>query len=241
MPIYVGTSGYNYPEWKGNFYPEKLPTAKMLGYYAERFSTVEINYTYYRMPNQKTLDGWCRTTPDRFKFTLKAPKRITHDARLKDCEDSTRYFTDIASKMEAKLAALLFQLPPSFKKDLVLLDDFLQCLPPGTRAAFEFRHGSWLCDEVYARLKQSNLALCVADNENFWTPIEVTADFGYFRLRDEGYTPEDIKRWANDIQSKTTTCSEVYVYFKHEEEGKGPEFARMFTQALGCSGDEVMR
>ena len=233
--LYIGTSGYNYPEWKGSFYPEKLANTKMLAYYAERFSTVEINYTYYRMPNQKTLDNWCQTTPGEFKFTLKAPKRITHDARLKDCEESTRYFTDVASKLGPKLAALLFQLPPSFKKDLGLLENFLQCLPLGTRAAFEFRHGSWLCDEVYARLKERNLALCVADNENFWTPIEITADFGYFRLRDEGYTPEDIKRWAQDIQSKTTACSDVYVYFKHEEEGKGPEFARMFLDALSNS------
>jgi uncharacterized protein YecE (DUF72 family) len=232
MPIYIGTSGYNYPEWKGSFYPEKLANTKMLAYYAERFSTVEINYTYYRMPNQKTLDSWCQTTPDNFKFTLKAPKRITHDARLKDCEESTRYFTDVASKMGQKLAALLFQLPPSFKKDLSLLENFLQCLPDGTRAAFEFRHGSWLCEEVYARLKERNLALCVADNENFWTPIEITADFGYFRLRDEGYTPEDIKRWAHDIQSKTTACTDVYVYFKHEEEGKGPEFTRLLIDAL---------
>ena len=232
MSILVGTSGYNYPEWKGSFYPEKLPTTKMLPYYAERFPTVEINYTYYRMPNQKTLDGWNEATPENFKLTLKAPKRITHDARLKGCEDSVTYFTQIAAKIGPKLGALLFQLPPSFKKDLALFDTFLECLPAGTRAAFEFRHGSWLCDEIYTRLKERNLALCIADNENFWTPVEITADFGYFRLRDEGYTPEDIERWAHDIRDKTSTCTDVYVYFKHEEEGKGPEFARLFINAL---------
>jgi uncharacterized protein YecE (DUF72 family) len=233
MPVFVGTSGYNYPEWKGNFYPQKLATTKMLAYYAERFATVEINYTYYRMPNQKTLDGWCQATPEEFRFTLKAPKRITHDARLKDCEDSARYFSEVATQLGAKYGALLFQLPPSLKKDLGLLDAFLQCLPAGTRAAFEFRHGSWLGDDVYARLQEKNFALCVADNENFWTPLEVTADFGYFRLRDEGYTTEDIVRWAQDIRAKTAACTDVYVYFKHEDAGKGPEFAKTFLQVLG--------
>lgn len=232
MPIWVGTSGYNYPEWKGSFYPEKLPTTKMLSYYAERMSTVEINYTYYRMPNQKTLDGWNAQTPDAFKLTLKAPKRITHDARLKECSDPLRYFTQTAVKLGPKLGALLFQLPPSFKKDLALFDDFLAEFPPDVCAAFEFRHGSWLCDELYTRLKEKNLALCVADNENFWAPIEITTSYAYFRLRDEGYTSSDIARWARDIVDKASSCTDVYVYFKHEEAGKGPEFARQFMEAL---------
>jgi uncharacterized protein YecE (DUF72 family) len=232
MSIWVGTSGYNYPEWKGSFYPEKLPASSMLSFYAERLPTVEINYTYYRMPNAKTLESWNRETPERFRLTLKAPKRITHDARLKDCADNVKYFTEMAAKLGPKLGALLFQLPPSLKQDLGVFDAFLETLPPGVCAAFEFRHGSWLNEEIYARLRSRNLALCVADSETKETPVTITADYAYFRLRDEGYTPDDLARWAHTVQEKTADCREVYVYFKHEEEGKGPEFARVFLDNL---------
>jgi uncharacterized protein YecE (DUF72 family) len=159
MTVWVGTSGYNYPEWKGSFYPQKLPTAKMLPYYAERFSTVEINYSFYRMPNEKILAGWSRETPDGFKLTLKAPKRITHDARLRDCAEPLGLFLRVANTLGAKLGAILFQLPPYFRKDLKVLDAFLEILPAEVRATFEFRHASWLDNEVYARLKARNLAL----------------------------------------------------------------------------------
>ena len=230
--IWVGTSGYNYPEWKGTFYPEWLPAAKMLPYYAERFPTVEINYTFYRAPNEKILQGWDQATPDRFKLTLKAPKRITHDARLRDCADRVRQFLETAAILGPKLGALLFQLPPNLKKDVALLDAFLDSFPPRVCAAFEFRHASWLDDEVYGRLRDRNLALCVADSEKLSTPVEVTADYGYFRLRDEGYTPADITRWADVIRGNTSACRDVFVYFKHEEEGKGPEFARLLIEAL---------
>jgi uncharacterized protein YecE (DUF72 family) len=233
MAIWVGTSGYNYPEWKGSFYPEKLPAAQMLPYYAERLSTVEINYTYYRTPNQKILAGWNTATPERFRLTLKAPKRITHDARLKDCADRLQYFIDTAATLGPKLGALLFQLPPNFKQDLAVLDAFLESFPAGTVAAFEFRHGSWLNDEVYRRLAARNLALCVADSETMATPVQITADYAYFRLRDEGYTPEDIARWAQTIRDSTGGCKDVFVYFKHEEAGKGPQFARLLLEALG--------
>lgn len=236
MAIWVGTSGYNYPEWKGSFYPEKLPASQMLSYYSERLSTVEINYTYYRMPNAKTLESWNIATPERFKLTLKAPKRITHDARLRDCADNVRYFTEIAARLGPKLGALLFQLPPNFKKDLAVLDAFLETLPAGLCAAFEFRHGSWLVDEVYERLRARNLALCVADSQTMTTPVVATADYAYFRLRDEGYTAEDIARWAATIHGEGAARREVYVYFKHEEEGKGPEFARALLDALTPTG-----
>jgi uncharacterized protein YecE (DUF72 family) len=232
MSIWIGTSGYNYPEWKGSFYPEKLPTAKMLPYYAERFSTVEINYTFYRMPNEKILAGWNRETPERFKLTLKAPKRITHDARLRDCADAVHRFLETANTLGPKLGALLFQLPPYFRKDLTVLDDFLALLPAGTCGAFEFRHASWLDDEVYARLKAKNLALCIADSEKASTPLQMTADYAYFRLRDEGYTSTDIAKWAAVIHEKTARCRETYVYFKHEEAGKGPEFVRLLMNEL---------
>ena len=186
VAIWVGTSGYNYPEWKGSFYPETMPAAKMLPYYAERFPTVEINYTFYRTPNEKILDGWNKATPDRFKLTLKAPKRITHDARLRDCADPVRQFLETAATLGPKLGALLFQLPPNFKKDLPLFDAFLEAFPPRVCAAFEFRHTSWLDEEVYARLRARNLALCVADSEKLSTPVEITADYAYFRLARRG-------------------------------------------------------
>ncbi|HXS20175.1 MAG TPA: DUF72 domain-containing protein [Steroidobacteraceae bacterium] len=235
MAIWVGTSGYNYPEWRGSFYPEKFPTTKMLVYYAERLKTVEINYTFYRSPKPDILAGWSRQTPDGFKFTLKAPKRITHDARLRECAESLKYFLDTAGTLGPKLAMLLFQLPPFFKKDVAVLDAFLESFPPGVRAAFEFRHFSWLSDEVYERLKARNLTLCIADNENSSTPVEITADYGYFRLRDEGYTPGDIEKWARTIVEKTGRCRDVFVYFKHEEAGKGPQFARLLLDALGAA------
>jgi uncharacterized protein YecE (DUF72 family) len=232
MSVWVGTSGYNYPEWKGSFYPEKMAAAKMLPYYAERFSTVEINYTFYRTPTEQILDGWNAATPAGFRLTLKAPKRITHDARLRDCGDRVRQFLETAASLGPKLGALLFQLPPNLKKDLALFDAFLDAFPPRVDAAFEFRHTSWLDDEVFSRLRARNLALCVADSEKLSTPAEITADYGYFRLRDQGYTPADIARWAELIREKTAACREVFVYFKHEEEGKGPEFARLLVERL---------
>ena len=233
MSIWVGTSGYNYPEWKGSFYPENLPAAKMLPYYAERFPTVEINYTFYRAPNEKILEGWSKATPDHFKLTLKAPRRITHDARLRDVGDRVRQFLDTAATLGPKLGVLLFQLPPNLKKDLDLFDVFLDAFPPRVCAAFEFRHTSWLDDEIYTRLRARNLALCVADSEKLSTPVEITADYGYFRLRDEGYTPDDIARWGDIIQERTAECRDVFVYFKHEEEGKGPEFGKLLMERLG--------
>ena len=232
MANWVGTSGYNYPEWKGSFYPEKLPAAKMLPYYAERFATVEINYTFYRVPNQKILAGWSSGTPQGFRLTLKAPKRITHIAKLRDCSELLEYFLRVSATLGPKLGAILFQLPPYFRKDLAVLDAFLAQLTPGMCAAFEFRHASWMDAEVFARLKAGNIALCVADSEKFSTPVEITASYAYFRLRDEGYTPEDLQRWAETIRANTAACRDVYVYFKHEEAGKGPQFARILLDAL---------
>jgi uncharacterized protein YecE (DUF72 family) len=235
MAIWVGTSGYNYPEWRGSFYPEKFSAAKMLPYYAERLDTVEINYTFYRTPNAKIMEGWAGAVPERFKFTLKAPKRITHIARLKDCAGPLQYFVGTAAALGPKLGVLFFQLPPYMKKDLAVLDEFLDALPSGAQASFEFRHRSWLSDEVYGRLKAKKLALCVADSEKLSTPVEITADYAYFRLRDEGYTPRDIAHWAHTIREKTAACRDVFVYFKHEESGKGPEFARLLLEALKTS------
>jgi uncharacterized protein YecE (DUF72 family) len=235
--IWVGTSGYNYPEWKGSFYPKDLPQAKMLPYYAARFPTVEINYTFYRMPTEKLVGGWAAQVPAPYKLTLKAPRRITHDSRLKNCGPLVAAFCAVAGSLGDKLGALLFQLPPNAKKDLPLFDAFVSDLPPGARAAFEFRHPSWIEDDVFERLRRRNLALCVADSAKMSTPVQITADYAYFRLRDEGYTADDIARWADTIARETTLCRDVFVYFKHEEEGKGPEFARLLMQDLGIASD----
>ena len=230
--IWIGTSGYNYPEWKGSFYPSDLAAAKMLPYYAARFPTVEINYSFYRLPNEKMVAAWAAATPPAFRLTLKAPKRITHDRRLRDCADLVKAFCDVAGTLGDKLGVLLFQLAPNFRKDLDVFDAFLADLPPGARAAFEFRHPSWLDDDVYERLRRRNLALCVADTEKLSTPVVPTADYGYFRLRDEGYTPDAIARWAAVIREHAAGWTDTYVYFKHEEAGKGPQFAAALRERL---------
>ncbi|HET7874679.1 MAG TPA: DUF72 domain-containing protein [Methylomirabilota bacterium] len=228
----IGTSGYNYPEWRGSFYPEKFPTGKMLPYYAEHFSTVEINYTFYRMPNAKTVAGWDGETPAGFSFALKAPRRITHDARLKDVEEPLRYFLDTVRELGPKLGPILFQLPPSFKQELGRLEDLLARLPRGLRFAFEFRHDSWFTDALYARLKTRNSALCIADTEKGTTPLVATADFGYFRLRDEGYSDRELAEWAKTVKRLGSDWKDVFVYFKHEESGVGPALAQKLQALL---------
>jgi uncharacterized protein YecE (DUF72 family) len=232
--ILVGTSGYNYPEWKGSFYPPDLPVAKMLPYYAGKFPTVEINYTFYRMPTPKLIAGWRAQVPAGFRFTLKAPKRITHDKRLRAAEvvESVNGFMTAASELGPQLAALLFQLPPNFKKDLGLLKEFVALLPPKTTAAFEFRNVSWLGDEVFDVLRARNLALCIADSETRETPIVTTADYAYLRLRDEGYGDVDIAEWTETAKKLAVTAKDVFVYFKHEDEGKGAAFGLQMMDLL---------
>ena len=230
--IFVGTSGYNYPEWKGSFYPQTLAAAKMLPYYAERFRTVEINYTFYRMPTPALVAGWAAQVSSDFKFTLKAPRRITHDRRLKGVADSLQSFCAAAAALGPQLGALLFQLPPSLRKDTSLFDGFLETLPSPICAAFEFRHDSWLDQEIFTRLRSRNLALCIADSEQRTTPVMATANYAYLRLRDEGYTEVHIAEWASRVSELATRCQDVYVYFKHEDQGKGPEFARMLIERL---------
>jgi uncharacterized protein YecE (DUF72 family) len=230
--FWVGTSGYNYPEWKGRFYPPGLSSPKMLGFYAARFRTVEINYSFYRMPTSKTLSGWASGTPDGFRFTLKAPRRITHDARLQGCGELVESFCDLAMALGPKLGVLLFQLPPSFKQDTKVLDEFLGWLKPGIRAAVEFRHESWHAEPVYDVLRARRAALCVADSERMSTPVVTTAPFGYFRLRDEGYTDADLTRWADALREQAKVCEDTYAYFKHEEAGKGPELAASLLDRL---------
>lgn len=235
--IWIGTSGYNYPEWKGSFYPVDLPTAKMLPFYAGKFRTVEINYTFYRMPTAKIVTGWAAQVPAEFRFTLKAPKRITHDKRLRAAEvsDSLGAFVTAAAELGPRLGALLFQLPPNFKKDVPLLAEFLTLLPPKVTAAFEFRHDSWLDDQVYETLRARNVALCIADSATRDTPAITTADYAYLRLRDEGYQDTDIQRWADVARELAVGSTDVFVYFKHEDEGKGAAFGQQMSRLLEIS------
>ncbi len=234
MRVRVGTSGYNFPEWKGTFYPAKLPAAQMLEYYAQRLSTVEVNYTFYRMPNAKTVVGWDQATPAGFTFVLKAPQRITHMARLKDVDDPLRYFIETARKLGPKLGPMLFQLPPNFKKDLDRLNDLLTQFPADLRCAWEFRHESWFSDDVYAALRTANAALCVADTEEKHTPLVATADFGYMRLRDEGYAKTDLEQWAKTVQDVGKEWQDAFIFFKHEESGIGPKLAQQFVTMLAA-------
>ena len=212
---------------------EDASSAKMLPYYAERFSTVEINYTFYRMPSEKTIGGWVEATPDGFLFTLKASRRITHHAKLRDCDELAGLLFERARGLGDKLGIVLFQLPPYFKKDLETLAGFLDLVPADIRAAFEFRSKSWLSDDVYELLRERGAALCIKDDEKFSTPVEITAGHAYFRLRDEGYTAKTAyAEWADTIRGGTRGLDDVFIYFKHEDKGVGPEFARMMAAAL---------
>jgi uncharacterized protein YecE (DUF72 family) len=232
MRVHVGTSGYNYPEWRGTFYPEDLPAKRMFAYYAERFSAVEINYTFYRMPTPKTTEAWRAQAPEGFRYVLKAPKRITHERRLVDCADTLAFFCDSARGLAEHRGPLLFQLPPNLKCDPARLEAFLALMPADAQAAFEFRHESWHTGEVLGLLRAKGAALCIADFGDRSTPVVATARHGYLRLRDEGYTPADLDAWADAVQARDDEWDDVWVFFKHEDEGKGPEFARAFIDRL---------
>jgi len=229
MRLRVGTSGYNFPEWKGSFYPPKLPSAKWLEYYATQLGTVEINYTFYRMPSARTVAGWDAATPAAFAFVLKAPQRITHIARLKNVDEPLRFFLETARRLGPKLGPILFQLPPNFKKDVDLLGDLVTQFPADLRCAWEFRHASWFGDDVYEVLRTGNAALCVADTAEGTTPLESTADFGYVRLRDEGYAKRALEDWVEKVRGLGTAWTDAYVFFKHEEMGEGPKLAAKFA------------
>jgi uncharacterized protein YecE (DUF72 family) len=231
--IHIGTSGFQYDEWKGTFYPEKLSKAKMLPYYAEHFDTTEINYSFRRIPNENTLGNWSAATPAHFLFSLKAPEAITHHAMLRDCAETVGRFHRAVSLLGEKLGIILFQLPPRLRADLPVLSAFLEELPKDLRSAFEFRHPSWFNDETFATLRSHNVALCVADTDDLETPILSTADYVYFRLRRTDYTEEDIARWAGRILDLTPKGSQTFVYFKHEEAGVGPKFARSLIKHTG--------
>ncbi|PYM27443.1 MAG: DUF72 domain-containing protein [Candidatus Rokuibacteriota bacterium] len=232
MQIRVGTSGWNYPEWKGSFYPADMKPAGMLAYYAARFATVEVNNTFYRMPTQKAVDGWAAAVPAPFVFVLKAPQRITHFARLRDVDEPVRVFCDVARTLGPRLGPLLFQLPPNFKVDTGRLADLLALLPPDVRAAFEFRNATWFTDEVYTRLAGRNAALCIADNDNGATPAVATADWGYLRLRATGYSDDDLRAWLATMRRIGAHWRDAFVFFKHEDKGTGPALGARLMELL---------
>ncbi|MGZ5493534.1 MAG: DUF72 domain-containing protein [Thermoanaerobaculia bacterium] len=232
MRVLVGTSGYSYKEWKGSFYPDDLPAAKFLPFYASHFDTVEINNTFYRMPEAKTVAKWAGEVPEKFVFVLKAPQRITHQKRLAGAEDDVRFFFEAAAELGPKLGPVLFQLPPFSRKDVSRLRNFLKVLPRHP-VAFEFRHETWFDDEVSSVLRDHDAALCVADTDEVADPGSLqmsTASWGYLRLRRTEYRDGEIERWAERV--KQQPWSSAFVFFKHEDEGKGPAFARTFRDAL---------
>jgi len=228
MRMLTGTSGYSYKEWVGSFYPEKTPASAMLRYYAERFPTVEINNTFYRMPDTSLLERWAQEVPAEFAFTLKVPQRITHIKRLKNVEADVTEFTRRAAVLGDKLGMFLFQLPPTLRKDLPRLRDFLDAMPPGRRVAVEFRHDSWQDDEVYETLRAHHAALCVADTDEGDTPFVSTSNDAYLRLRRTQYSESDLRAWADRIAAQP--LERAYVYFKHEDEALAPRFARQLAE-----------
>jgi len=232
MRCLAGTSGFAYKAWKGSFYPADLADDGMLAHYASRLPTVEINNTFYRMPKESVVLAWADQVPDAFRFVLKASRRITHMGRLKGVESELAYFLQVSQALGDKRGPSLFQLPPNMKKDLDRLTAFLDLLPRDWRAAFEFRHASWFDDDVYAALRSRNAALCIADqgDEEDATPFVTTGDWGYLRLRREAYDAAALADWASRI--RTTSWSETFVYFKHEDGAAGPRFAEELNQLL---------
>jgi len=228
--IFIGTSGFSYTEWRGSFYPEDLPTKNFLQYYAERFTTTEINNTFYRLPTPKLVSGWSQAAPDGFVFTLKLSQKITHIRRLKDVDSEMRFFLETAAGLNEKLGPILVQLPPNFKKNAELLSEFLKSYASGHKLAFEFRHESWFDEDVYQVLKDHQAALGVVESEKEGAPDPpsiVTGPFVYMRLRKGDYSDAELERWARWILKQTVP---VYCYLKHDE--KAPVLASGLIDAL---------
>ncbi len=230
MKLYTGTSGFSYKEWKGPFYPEKHKAGDMLAYYAERLTAVEINNTFYRLPNASVLEGWCEQTPAGFRFSIKASRRITHMKRLKEADEEVAYLLKTVESLGDRLGMVLYQLPPNLKKDTERLAAFLKLLDGSSaRSVFEFRHESWLDDEVEGMLRDAGCALCIADVDEAPAPELVqTAPFAYVRLRREAYTDDDLAAWVKRVAG--SGAEEAYVFFKHEDAGAGPKLAMRFAE-----------
>ena len=226
---WIGTSGYSYDEWKGNFYPEAMASKDMLRFYAERFPTVEINNTFYRMPKDSVVRSWAEQVPEGFRFVIKGSQRITHIRRLRECDDLLRYLFAVVDVLGPRLGPVLFQLPPNFRKDLGRLTSFFDAMPGRRRVAVEFRHASWFDDEVFEALRARGAALCIADTgEEPVAPLVATADWGYLRLRREDFSAKELRAWAQKIREQP--WGDAYVFLKHEEEGRGPKLAAQLTK-----------
>ncbi|HEX6314304.1 MAG TPA: DUF72 domain-containing protein [Gemmatimonadaceae bacterium] len=230
MRLLAGTSGYAFKEWKGSFYPEGVKDDGMLGYYATRFPTVEINNTFYRLPRENVLQAWASQVPDTFTFAIKASQRITHYARLKpESKDLLQYLLQNTTVLGSKLGPVLFQLPPNMEKNIDRLRTFLDFLPPGRRFTFEFRHSSWFDEDVVAALKEKDVAMTIIDQDDFVTPPIATASWGYVRLHRLDYSSLTLAQWAERIKEPGWT--DAYVYFKHDEGvGSGPPAVDAFRQ-----------
>ena len=235
--LFVGTSGFAYPAWKPGFYPARLPANQFLKHYAERLNCVEINYTFRRLPAATTLAAWVEATPAGFVFAVKANMRITHILRLRNAEQATEIFLKAIDPLRTsrRLGPILFQLPPQMKCDVGLLRSYLGLLPKGMRYAFEFRHASWLVDEVYDELRRSNVSLCVAESEKLEVPEVITAGFVYYRLRKPEYTEEDVDALAARARELLATGRDLYLMFKHEESPAGALNAEMLLKKAGGS------
>jgi len=231
-PIWFGTSGFSYKEWRPIFYPEGLSDKQFLQYYSSRLNSVEIDSTFYRMPTAKTIEAWRGSTPENFKFTIKASQQITHRQRLKVPSEALDYFLSVVPGLETRLGLVLYQLPPFFKCDVQKLEAFLSILPRGTRAAFEFRHDSWFIADVYKLLRDHNVALCIHDADDHTTPMELTAGLTYVRLRRSEYDDGRRKEWQDRIRSWASAGIEVFAYIKHEDNPNAPLIALKFAEGL---------
>jgi uncharacterized protein YecE (DUF72 family) len=224
--IYVGTSGYSYKEWKGSFYPENVPAKDMLSYYASHFQAVELNNTFYRIPQPSMVESWKAQVPDSFRFSVKASQRITHLKRLKDAGAETQLMLKTVAALEDRLGAVIFRFPEDMEKDLKRLEKFLKDLPADTPAVFDFRHATWFDDDVIALLRSENRVLCVSDIEDMPDDVVKTADWGYVRLRRVKYTDMELAEWVGRIRAQE--WKNTFVFFKHEDEGTGPKLAARF-------------
>ncbi|MGA3187759.1 MAG: DUF72 domain-containing protein [Bryobacteraceae bacterium] len=224
--LYAGTSGFAYPSWKPDFYPQKLAAKDFLKHYATRLNSVEINYTFRQLPKSTTLENWVAATPERFLFACKAHMRITHLLRLRESEFTEAFFRAIDPlRATRRLGPVLFQLPPNFKADPPLLATFLEKLPRDIRYAFEFRNKTWLTDEVNGILEKHGVALCWAESEKFEVPEVITANFVYVRLRKEDYSAEERSEIVTRVQRLRADDRDVFVFFKHEDTPAGAAYA----------------
>ena len=229
MKIFVGTSGFSYKAWQGKFYPEKVSPKEMLRFYSKRLAAVEINNTFYHLPTERVLTSWAEQVPEDFVFALKAPQVITHLKRLRHVDEETDYFFRTLSLLDRKLGPVLFQFPGSFRANRQRLEDFLALIPGHISGAFEFRSSSWINVEILDLLRARGFSLCLADaDENPAKEIINTAPWGYLRLRRSDYTDADLSQWLERILSQK--WEKAFVFFKHEEQAKGPEMAIQFLE-----------